>query len=94
MARMDIMVATTDGFKIAEEDLVLRGPGNLAGTEQSGQMDFKVADLIQDAKLLEVARQSALRIIEENPRLDGAEWAKVRERLSKRRSDVALVTVS
>jgi ATP-dependent DNA helicase RecG len=94
MARMDIMVATTDGFKIAEEDLVLRGPGNLAGTEQSGQMDFKVADLIQDAKLLEVARQCALRIIEENPQLEGSEWTKVRTRLSKRRSDVALVTVS
>jgi ATP-dependent DNA helicase RecG len=91
---MDVMVATTDGFKIAEEDLNLRGPGNLAGTEQHGQMDFKVADLIQDSKLLEVARQCAMRIIEENPRLVGDEWYKVRENLSKRRSDVALVTVS
>jgi len=50
--------------------------------------------LIQDSKLLEVARQCAMRIIKENPRLVGEEWYKVRENLSKRRSDVALVTVS
>ena len=94
LARMDIMVATTDGFKIAEEDLRLRGPGNLAGTEQHGAMDFKVADLIQDSHLLETARQAALRIVESDPNLGGSEWRLVRERLAKRRSDVALVTVS
>lgn len=94
MRRMDVMVATTDGFRIAEEDLEIRGPGNVAGTEQSGSLDFKVADLVQDSKLLEVARQAAMRIIEEDPKLSGAQWTKVREKLRERRSDVALITVS
>jgi ATP-dependent DNA helicase RecG len=94
MRRMDVMVATTDGFRIAEEDLELRGPGNIAGTEQSGSLDFKVADLLQDSKLLETARQAAMRIIEADPNLSGAEWTKVRHKIRQRRSDVALITVS
>ena len=92
--RMDVMVATTDGFRIAEEDLEIRGPGNVAGTEQSGSLDFKVADLVQDSKLLEIARQVAMRIVESDPTLAGAEWTKVRGKLRQRRSDVALITVS
>jgi ATP-dependent DNA helicase RecG len=94
LKRMEVMVETTDGFRIAEEDLLIRGPGNVAGTEQSGQMDFKVADLIQDSALLEVARQSAMRIIEHDPKLEGSEWRPVREKLKLRRSDVALITIS
>ena len=94
MRRMDVMVATTDGFRIAEEDLELRGPGNIAGTEQSGSLDFKVADLLQDSKLLEIARQAAMRIIDSDPNLTGAEWTKVRTKIRQRRSDVALITVS
>lgn len=92
--RMDAMVGSTDGFVIAETDLRLRGPGNLAGTEQSGSLDFKVADLVQDSKLLEVARQCAMKIIEANPKLTGPEWSLVREKIQDRRSDVALITVS
>ena len=94
MRRMDVMVATTDGFRIAEEDLEIRGPGNIAGTEQSGALDFKVADLLQDSKLLEIARQAAMRIIETDPNLAGTEWTKVRTKIRQRRSDVALITVS
>lgn len=94
MRRMDVMVATTDGFRIAEEDLEIRGPGNVAGTEQSGSLDFKVADLIQDSKLLEIARQAAMRIIEQDSLLSSAEWDKVRRKLRERRSDVALITIS
>ena len=94
MRRMDIMVSTTDGFKIAEEDLEIRGPGNIAGTDQSGALDFKVADLLQDSKLLEIARQAAMRIIETDPNLTGAEWTKVKHKIRQRRSDVALITVS
>lgn len=92
--RMDVMVATTDGFKIAEEDLLIRGPGNIAGTEQSGQMDFKVADLVQDSSLLEVARQSALRIIETDPNLEQPMWKLVKDKVNQKRSDVALITIS
>ena len=88
------MVQTTDGFRIAQEDLEIRGPGNIAGTEQSGSLDLKIADLIQDSKQLEIARQAAFEIIETNPLLEGDEWATVREKLGTRRSDLALVTVS
>lgn len=92
--RMDIMVETTDGFKIAEADLRLRGPGNLAGTEQSGSLDFKVADLVRDAVLLEQSRQAAMKIVDSDPKLESKEWSRVKERVYSRRSDLALVTVS
>ncbi|MGV3615790.1 MAG: ATP-dependent DNA helicase RecG [Fimbriimonas sp.] len=92
--RMEVMVATNDGFRIAEEDLNLRGPGELAGTKQSGNLDFKIADLVQDGKMLEVARQAAMEVVEANPRLDGPEWVRVLDRVQERRSDLAVVTVS
>ncbi len=93
-ARMDIMVSTTDGFVIAEEDLRLRGPGELAGTKQSGNLDFKIADLVQDGKMLEVARQAAIELVERDPRLDLEEHALLRERVSERRSQLAVATIS
>jgi ATP-dependent DNA helicase RecG len=92
--RMEVMVGTNDGFKIAEEDLNLRGPGELAGTKQSGNLDFKIADLVQDGKMLEVARQAAMEVVEQNPRLDGPEWELVLDRVQQRRSDLAVMTVS
>ncbi|MEQ1933038.1 MAG: ATP-dependent DNA helicase RecG [Fimbriimonadaceae bacterium] len=84
IARMEIMVKTTDGFEIAEEDLRLRGPGELAGTRQHGNLDFKLADLVQDGKMLEVARQAAIKLIKYDPDLSRPEHrllaAVVRER--------------
>ena len=53
------MVKTNDGFKIAEADLELRGPGNLMGTQQSGILKLKIADLVKDQELLKVARDEA-----------------------------------
>ena len=68
--RMDIMVATNDGFRIAEADLQLRGPGDLDGTQQSGlPFDLHIASLTQDGQILELARQAALAILEEDPLL-------------------------
>lgn len=81
-ARLDVLVATTDGFKVAEEDLRLRGPGELAGTKQSGNLDFKVADLVQDGKMLEEARQAALKLAAYDPFLDKPQYALLRERVS------------
>lgn len=62
--RMKIMTKTTDGFKLAEEDLKLRGPGDFFGRKQSGLPEFAIADLIRDYRALEVARQDAQEIID------------------------------
>lgn len=67
--RMAVMVATNDGFKIAEKDLELRGPGDLEGTRQSGEMQFKLASLLEDAPVLEQARQAVWHIVERDPDL-------------------------
>ena len=69
--RMDIMVATNDGFRIAEEDLRLRGAGDLEGTQQSGiPFDLKIANLATDGQLLSLARQAALDILDADPLLE------------------------
>jgi len=61
--RLDAMVRTNDGFKIAELDLELRGPGEFFGTRQAGLPDFRVANIIRDAQLLEAARQEAAAVL-------------------------------
>ena len=69
--RMEIMVRTNDGFEISEADLQIRGPGDLDGTMQSGlPFDLKIANLAKDGKLLEIARQIAMDILEEDPILE------------------------
>ncbi|HEX3033487.1 MAG TPA: ATP-dependent DNA helicase RecG, partial [Bacillota bacterium] len=68
-ARLKIMEQSTDGFVIAEEDLKLRGPGEFFGTRQSGLPDLKIADILRDAKALEVARQEAVQLINSDPEL-------------------------
>ena len=69
--RMDIMVATNDGFRIAEADLQLRGPGDLEGTMQSGTpFDLHIANLATDGQLLTLARQAAMDILEADPLLE------------------------
>jgi ATP-dependent DNA helicase RecG len=68
-ARIETMVRTNDGFEIAETDLRLRGPGDLMGTQQSGLPEMHIADLVQDAALLQQARQVAMRILDVDPGL-------------------------
>lgn len=69
--RMEIMVRTNDGFEISEADLKLRGPGDLDGTQQSGTpFELKIANLAQDSKMLEIARNAAMEILEEDPKLE------------------------
>lgn len=66
--RMDIMCSTTDGFRLAEEDLRLRGPGDIEGTQQSGvAFNLKVANVMQDVAILERARDAAKRVVKEDP---------------------------
>jgi len=70
-ARIDAMVATTDGFALADEDLRLRGEGTLFDVRQSGMPDLKLARLAEDADLIARARDRAFALIEEDPTLDG-----------------------
>jgi ATP-dependent DNA helicase RecG len=67
--RMETMVRTNNGFEIAETDLKLRGPGDLMGTQQSGLLDLKIADLVKDTQLLHDARESAKAILKIDPNL-------------------------
>ena len=81
--RMDIMVATNDGFRIAEADLQLRGPGDLEGTQQSGlPFELRVASLSTDGPLLEIARQAAMEILDADPLLE-----EMHNRIYKQRLD-------
>lgn len=82
-ARIGCMVATTDGFEIAEKDLELRGPGDLMGTQQSGLLDLKVADLTTDGELLKKARALAERIILDDPELKLSTHARMSRHLNK-----------
>ncbi|MBS1724229.1 MAG: ATP-dependent DNA helicase RecG [Armatimonadetes bacterium] len=92
--RMEVLQETTDGFRIAEEDLRIRGPGDVMGTRQSGDLEFRVADLIQDSVLLERARQCAIRILQKDPGLTSPEFAGFVAKVRSKRSSEALVTVS
>ena len=68
--RLNAMVSTNDGFEIANIDLHLRGPGDIQGTQQSGMLDFKIADLIKDEKLIAYTRSLAKETLEEDPKLE------------------------
>jgi ATP-dependent DNA helicase RecG len=63
------MDRTTDGFEVAEADLNLRGPGNIMGTQQSGVLDFAIADLAKDGNILKVAREAASQVLAQDPNL-------------------------
>ncbi len=70
--RIKIMCATNDGFKIAEKDLEIRGPGDIEGTRQSGALNFKIASIVNDKELLEMAKRMAETVVEEDPELEMA----------------------
>jgi ATP-dependent DNA helicase RecG len=82
--RLRAMEKTTDGFKIAEEDLALRGPGEFFGIRQSGLPDFRVAHIIRDTPILIEARKEAFRLIQEDPELLHPSHAGVKDILIKR----------
>ncbi|MBR3466253.1 MAG: ATP-dependent DNA helicase RecG [Bacteroidales bacterium] len=81
--RLDAMVETNDGFEIANFDLQLRGPGDIQGTRQSGMLDFKIADLTKDEKLVAYTRSYAQQILEKDPDLSLPEHARLAETLQK-----------
>jgi ATP-dependent DNA helicase RecG len=82
--RIGAMEATNDGFRIAEADLSLRGPGDFFGTRQSGLPEFRVADLLRDAALLEEARQDAVGLVQGDPNLIKPEHRALRAALLAR----------
>jgi ATP-dependent DNA helicase RecG len=81
--RLKAMVETNDGFEIANFDLQLRGPGDLQGTRQSGMLDFKIADLTKDEKLVAYTRNYAQQILEKDPDLTLPEHQRLAETLEK-----------
>ena len=84
--RIDIMCDTNDGFRIAEADLKLRGPGDLEGTQQSGMaFDLKIADIARDGQLVQLARDEAQKIIDKDPMCQKQEYAMLWKRLDSLR---------
>jgi ATP-dependent DNA helicase RecG len=82
LTRMETMSRSNDGFEIAEVDLKLRGPGNMMGTQQSGVIKFKIADLIKDHSLLKAAREETIRILKLDPLLKIADHQCVKKTLA------------
>jgi ATP-dependent DNA helicase RecG len=73
--RLKTMVETTDGFKVADVDLKLRGPGNMMGKQQSGVLNLKIADIVNDTSILKVAREIAIETLQKDPSLQSSENA-------------------
>ena len=84
--RIDIMCDTNDGFRIAEADLKLRGPGDLEGTQQSGMaFDLKIADIARDGQIVQMARDEAQKVIDEDPECNSAKFSMLWNRLRQLR---------
>jgi len=81
--RIQTMVRTNNGFDIAEADLKLRGPGNIEGTQQSGIINLLIADLARDGRILQTAREIALRILDDDPDLQRPEHQALKVYLEK-----------
>ncbi len=88
--RMDVMVRTNDGFEISEEDLKMRGPGDLEGTQQSGiALNLKVANLAKDGQIVQLARDVANKILEDDPELMSEKNLRLNQQMHKLAKDKA-----
>lgn len=92
--RIRIMTSTNNGFEIAEKDLELRGPGEIDGTRQSGALNFRLASIVQDRAVLEVAKNKALEILENDPDLVSAENLQLKKFLHYRKGPVQWSKIS
>jgi ATP-dependent DNA helicase RecG len=92
--RLKIMCDTNDGFKIAEKDLELRGPGDIEGTKQSGVLDFKLANIVKDKQMLEIAKQTVEHILEVDARLDSEDNLPLKNFLQNQKSKTAWSKIS
>jgi ATP-dependent DNA helicase RecG len=92
--RIETMVRTNDGFEIAEIDLQLRGPGNIEGTQQSGVLDLKLADLALDQELLAEARKTVIQVLEDDSELMREENLILRKYFEKRSGGISWDKIS
>jgi ATP-dependent DNA helicase RecG len=93
--RLETIVETTDGFKISDVDMKLRGPGEFFGTRQSGELKFSAADLSKDSQLVERSREAAFKLIEMDPNLLSVENKQIREHfLENYRDSMNLIKVA
>lgn len=92
--RLETMVQTNDGFDIAEVDLQLRGPGDISGTQQSGILEMKIADLAKDQQLLASARQAVIEIFKEDPNLQSPKNDKLVHYLNQRTTGIVWDKIS
>ncbi len=94
MERLKIMVETNDGFKIAEKDLEIRGPGDMEGTKQSGLLEFKLASIVHDKEMLEVIRNEVEKILIDDPSLDLAAHLPIKNHLRSHKGKTAWSKIS
>jgi ATP-dependent DNA helicase RecG len=94
LERLKIMCATNDGFKIAEKDLEMRGPGDISGTRQSGMMDFKLANIVQDRAWLDLASKMADMILDKDPDLSAPDQSGLRNFLQLERGQTQWSKIS
>ncbi len=92
--RMQTMCESTDGFYISEADLKLRGPGNIEGTQQSGVLNLRVADLVRDAELMHLARGVAEEILEKDPMLQESDHHIIQQTLDRQRDETEFAKIS
>jgi len=92
--RIKIMCSTNDGFKIAEKDLELRGPGDIEGIRQSGVLNFKLASIVLDKQLLQVSKEMAERVLEADPDLNSAENLQLTQFLQSQKGKTAWSKIS
>jgi ATP-dependent DNA helicase RecG len=94
LERIRIMTSTNNGFEIAEKDLELRGPGDIEGTRQSGALNFKLASIVQDRQVLELARNMAEELLENDPDLISAENLQVKNFIQRQKGAVVWSKIS
>jgi ATP-dependent DNA helicase RecG len=92
--RLSIMCSTNDGFKIAEKDLEIRGPGDIQGTRQSGALNFKIANIVDDRAVLELAKEHVDRLISDDPELGKNQNAFLKKYLTEDRGKTAWSKIS
>lgn len=92
--RMSIMTTTNNGFVIAEKDLELRGPGDIEGTRQSGALNFRLANIVQDRPLLEIARNKAAELLKDDPDLVSAVNLRLKSFLNQEKTGLAWSKIS